>query len=106
VYHDGKLIENDIIELNKLRGNITHEYTRGKINNEYYTNLKNEISIVYEEIFKKRIDSLNGVQENNKEKLLVQIKDDITDAYSKEKISELHYSLLKERLSNYEKFKS
>ena len=37
VYNDGKLDENDIIEVNKLRGNITHEYTKGKINNEYYT---------------------------------------------------------------------
>jgi len=36
---------------------------------------------------------------------LVQIKDDISDAYSKEKISELHYSLLEKKLSNYEKDK-
>ena len=65
--------------------------------------MKKEISILYEEIFKKRIDSLNDLAENDKVKLLDKIKDDISDAYSKEKISELHYTLLKEKLSNYEK---
>jgi hypothetical protein len=48
--------------------------------------LKKEISILYEEIFKKRIDSLNNLPENDKAKLLDKIKDDISDAYSKEKI--------------------
>jgi YVTN family beta-propeller protein len=105
LYNDGRLDTNDIKELNNLRENITDEYTRGKINNEYYTNLKKEISILYEEIFKKRIDSLYNLPENDKVKLLDEIKDDISDAYSKEKISELHYNLLKERLSIYEKNK-
>lgn len=29
------------------------------------------------------------------------IKEDVEDAYSKQMISELHYTLLKEKLSNY-----
>jgi YVTN family beta-propeller protein len=103
LYNDGRLDTNDIKELNNLRDNVTDEYTRGKINNEYYTNLKKEISVLYEEIFKKRIDSLNNLPENDKVKLSDEIKDDISDAYSKEKISELHYTLLKEKLSNFEK---
>jgi hypothetical protein len=61
------------------------------------------IKLLYEDIFKKRIDSLNNLQENDKVKLLDKIKDDISDAYSKEKINELHYMLLKDKLSNYEK---
>jgi hypothetical protein len=61
LYNDGKIDGNDIEELNKLRDNITDEYTKGKINNEYYTNLKKETSVLYEEIFKKRIDSLRMV---------------------------------------------
>ena len=80
-------------------------HAKGRINNEYYVNLKKEISTQYEEIFKKRIDSLNNLPENDKGKLLVKIKEDISDAYSKEKINELHYTLLKEKLPNYEKNK-
>jgi flagellar basal body-associated protein FliL len=40
-----------------------------------------------------RIDYLNSLPEN-KAKLLDEIKEDISEAYSKGKISELHYSLL------------
>jgi len=45
---------------------------------------------------------LNSLPGHDKEKLLAELKDDISDAYSGGKISELHYSLLKEKLSNYE----
>jgi hypothetical protein len=90
-------------QLSTIISNIEAMHAKGQINNEYYTNLKKQISILYDEIFKKRIDSLSKLPENDKAKLLVEIKDDISDAYSKEKINELHYSLLKEKLSNYEK---
>jgi len=56
--------------------------------------LKKETSILYQAIFNKRINSLNSLSENEKGKLLVEIKDDISDAYSREKINELHYNLL------------
>jgi hypothetical protein len=36
-------------------------------------------------------------------KLLNKIHSDIEDAYSKEKVTEKHYNLLKENISNYEK---
>ena len=68
-----------------------------------HASLKKETSILYQELYKKRIDSLNSLPENSKGKLLAEIKDDISDAYPKEKISELHYSFLKERLLSYEK---
>jgi hypothetical protein len=68
--------------------------------------LKKDISVFYEEILKKKIDSLNNLPEGDKVMWLDRIKDEITDAYSKEMINELHYLLLKEKLSNYEKYKT
>jgi hypothetical protein len=101
------LSENDKVKrLSTIINDIEDMRTKGKINNEYYANLKKETSILYQEIFKKRIDSLNSLPENDKGKLLDKIKDDISDACSKEKISELHYTLLKEKVSNYEKPKA
>ena len=97
------LSENDKLkQLCTIISDIEDMHAKGKINNEYYTNLKKETSILYQDIFKKKIDSLNNLPENDKGKLLGETKDDIYDAYSKEKISELHYTLLKEKLSNYE----
>jgi len=97
-------LENDKVkQLSTIIGDIEDMHAKGKINNEYYTNLKKETSVLYQEIFKKRIDSLNNLPENDKGKLLIELKDDISDAYSKEEISELHYTLLEKKLSNYEK---
>jgi uncharacterized membrane protein len=81
--------------LNTLYNKITDAYSEGKINNKQYTNLKSEISILYEEIYKKRIDSSNG-----NTILLDNINNDIKDAYAKGKINEQHYMLLIERISD------
>src|SRR6476620_7076988 len=105
LYNDGKLDSNDIEKLNKLKDKITDVYTKGKINKEQYDKLGNEISISYREIFTKEIDSLNTISKNDKLEQLLRIKTDIEDAYAKGKINELHYTLLKERLANYEKIK-
>ena len=56
----------------------------------------------YEDILMTKLESLTNISENNKAKLLAEIKHDISDAYSKERINELHYTLLKEKVSNYE----
>ena len=48
--------------------------------------MKNDISVLYEEIYRKRIDSLNDKQDIGN---LHQIKYDIEDAYAKGKVSEL-----------------
>ena len=87
--------KNDIDELNKLNKNISDSYAAGKITNEQYTNLKNEVSAAYQKIFKKRIESLtdpNTEAVNN-------IKNDIEDAYSDRKITELDYNLLNGKIS-------
>jgi uncharacterized membrane protein len=67
---------------------LTNTYAKGKINEQQHTNLKDEISILYHEIYKKRNDSLNGSVPVDK------IKDDIENAYAKGMISEQHYKLL------------
>jgi hypothetical protein len=108
LYDDGKLDENDIIDLDRLKRGITDAYSKGKITDQHYNNLKNETSTLYEEIYKNKIDS--SLNNNSKStatdnddnlKLLEIIKSDVTDAYSKGKINELHYNLLKEKISNY-----
>ena len=100
LYDDGKLDECDNDRLNKLNNAILDAYSEGKINNEQFSNLKNEISVLYEEMYKKRIDTLKEPNKNiNREILLDTIKEDITDAYSKGKITGLHHNLLNERIS-------
>ena len=103
LYEDGKLDKNDIDSLDKLRDNITDEYTRGKINKEQFDKLADDISIRYQEIFRKEIDSvMTAPSEEDKEKELNEIKHDIEDACAKGKISELHYNLLNKKITDYE----
>jgi hypothetical protein len=96
LYNDGKLDENDIEPLDRLKRDITDAYAKGKIGDQHYANLKNEISMLYEKIYKKRIDSLNGKGD------LDAVKNDITSAYAEGKINELHYNLINEKISDYE----
>ncbi|MGC1131306.1 MAG: hypothetical protein WA941_00680 [Nitrososphaeraceae archaeon] len=96
VYGDSKLYENDTNQLNLLNRNISDSYAAGKISNEQFTNLKNEISIAYQEIFKKRIGSITEQDLENVNKL----RNDIIDAYSNGKLSKEHYTNLKNEISN------
>ena len=51
-----------------------------------------------------KIDEINNISINEeKTKALNEIKNNIDDAYSKEKINEKHYALLKEMASELEK---
>lgn len=75
-----------------------NDYVRGKISEQYYNNLNNTISVLYEEIYKKKIDSLNGKNTNGM--LLDIVKENIQDAYAKGKLSEQHYKLLNDKISN------
>jgi flagellar biosynthesis chaperone FliJ len=65
----------------------------GNISEQHYNNLNNKISVLYEEIYKKKIDLLNG-------KGFDKVKDDINDSYAKGKISEQHYKLLNDKISD------
>ena len=99
LYKDGKLDKNDIDSLDKLRDILTDEYTRGNVNKEQFDKLADDISIRYQEIFRKEIYSImTASSEGDKEKQLNEIKNDIEDLCAKGKISELHYNLLVKRI--------
>ncbi len=100
IYDDGKLDENDIKSLDKLKKEVTDAYSKGTIKDEYYNSLKEEISVSYEEIYSKKIDSLKSSNKELSKDKLKEIQNDITDAYSKGKINEMHYKLLKNKISN------
>jgi YVTN family beta-propeller protein len=105
IYGDGKLDEDDIERLDQLTSSVIDAYSEGKINEKHYESLKNEISILYEEIFRKKIGLLdNNNPSNNKatQKQLSQIRNEVENAYSKGKISEKHYDLLNKAISNLE----
>jgi YVTN family beta-propeller protein len=90
--------------LDDLSTNIKYSHIRGKISNQQYEDLKNETSILYEEILERKIDSLNkGIVDTDNEKILHDIKNDITEVYAKGKITETHYNLLNKKISDYEK---
>jgi YVTN family beta-propeller protein len=101
LYDDGKLDYSDIESLDKLRSHLSDTHAKGKISDQHYQNLKNEISVLYEEIHRKRIDSLNGRHDRDDGRLLHQIKDDIEDAFAKGKISEQHYNLLNKKIESF-----
>jgi uncharacterized membrane protein len=98
LYDDGKVDEKDIPRLDKLKDDVMDDYTKGKISEQHYNSLNNTISVLYEEIYKKKIDSLN--RKNSHGPLLDKVKDDIKDAYAKGKITEQHYKLLNEKISD------
>ena len=81
---------------------IADAYAEGKIADEYYRSLKSELWVLYHEIFDKKIESSKRLSNRNEnsETLLENIKEDIANAYSKGKISELHYNLLNEKISD------
>jgi alpha-D-ribose 1-methylphosphonate 5-triphosphate diphosphatase PhnM len=55
VYDDGKLDVNDFQSLDKLKNNITDAYSKGKINNDHYIRLNNEISICMKKYLGKKL---------------------------------------------------
>ena len=100
LFEDGKSDEKDTARLNTLNNEISDAYSEGKINNEQYAKLKKDISVLYHEIFNKKLDSLKKSPGDDvgREVLLDEMKKEITDAYSKDKITELHYNLLNEMI--------
>jgi hypothetical protein len=65
LYDDGKLDEYDIHRLNHLKADLTAAYAEGKISEQHYSNLNNKISVLYEEIYKKKILSAISKGGNN-----------------------------------------
>ena len=103
IYEEGRHDKVDLESLNKLKDEISDSFSKGKISQFHYSNLKEEISILYHEIFMKKIDSLDddkGANLSSKLKLIREIK----DAFSKGKITELHYNMLMNKVSETEKY--
>ncbi|MGB6533302.1 MAG: hypothetical protein WBF33_34860 [Candidatus Nitrosopolaris sp.] len=104
LYDDSKLDKNIIKELDDLSTKIKYSHIKGKISNQQYEDLKDETSIVYEEILGHKIDSLKkGIVDIDNEKMLDDIKNEITEVYAKGRITETHYNLLNKKISDYEK---
>jgi hypothetical protein len=102
LYDDSKL--DNIKKLDDLTAKIKYSHIKGKISNQQYDDLKNETSILYEEILGHKIDSSKkGIVDVDNEKKLDDIKNEITEVYAKGKITETHYNLLNKKLSDYEK---
>ena len=90
LYDDRKLDENDVESLDRLNRDIEYSYANGKLTEQHYVNLKNEISTLYEQVYKKRIDLLNGKLDSSRINgtILDNIRNDITDAYANGKLTE------------------
>jgi len=95
-------INKDLVQLDKIRDHISRAYTIGEITQQHYSDLKNRISIMYEETYNKKINSLGDKFDSsrkNDDVLLESIKYDVEDGYAKGKITEQHYNLLNEKIS-------
>lgn len=101
LYDEGRRDENDFEALNKLKNEISDSYLKGKINEFHYSNLKYEVSMLYQEIFMRKIDPLDNHEVDLQLKL--KLVKDIKDAYSKGKLTELHYNMLINKISEMEK---
>jgi len=67
-----------------LKIDITDAYSKGKINEIHYNNLKNEISILYAKIFQKSIDALNGSFKENISKQVDYLKRSIKNSFTEQ----------------------
>jgi YVTN family beta-propeller protein len=101
LYSDGKLDEKDIGPLDRLTSSILDAYSKGKINERHYESLRSEISILYEKIFRKRIEDILIRSSSNDpatvidtKEQLAEIRKDVKYAYSDGKINDKHYDLL------------
>lgn len=94
LYSDGKLDENDIADLDILKTDITTASMKGKISEQHSANLKNEISVLYEKIYKNKIESSNSNLTS-----LDNLKNDINYAYSEGKINNEQYTNLNTEIS-------
>jgi YVTN family beta-propeller protein len=90
------LDQKDISKLSIMNQTISDYYAAGKITNEQYTNLKNEVYLAFQEIFKKRIESL---KEQDLE-AINKTRDAIINAYNNGKLSSEYYTNLKNEISN------
>jgi len=98
--HTDKLETIDIGHLNELNERISSAYAKGKITEQHYGNLKKEVSSLYEDIYNKKLTLSNSTIHTTNSSNLNDIKEEISNAYAKGKITEQHYNLLMEKASD------
>jgi hypothetical protein len=96
IYSDDKLDESDTNQLNTLNKNVSDTYAAGKISNDQYTHLKNEISTAYQKVYKRKIESLTEWDLTSVDKM----RNEIIDAYNNGKLGSEHYTNLTKEISN------
>ncbi len=102
LYEEGSRDDHDFESLNKLKNEISDSFSKGNISQFHYSNLKEEISILYQELFMKKVDSMDDGKEIDPS-LKLKLVRDIKDAFSKGKLTELHYNMLMNKISEMEK---
>ena len=103
LYDDGKLDEKDVDPLDKLKTDVTDSYSKGKINEKHYERLNDEISILYDKIFRKRIEYLmDSPDKISSKEPINKLKNDIEVAQSEQKITEKQFDLLNKKMSDLE----
>lgn len=90
--------------MDNLKNSISDTYAKGKLNKEQYDKLADEISIKDRDIFNFQINLLDKLSDHKQEKELLKIKSIIEDAFARGRLNELHYKLLKEKISSFEKY--
>lgn len=85
---------NEVV-LTGIGNDINDAHSKGKLSEKHFANLKTKISMLYQDIYNKKIEGANG-----NGILLEEVKNGIRDAFSKKKINEEHYKLLIEKISD------
>jgi hypothetical protein len=88
--------ETDLLALGELWKQIFLMFSKDKISEIHYRVLNDKLSVCYEEICRRIMSSLNGIEEPNT------LKDRITDAFIKKILDESHYKFLSDQIIKYE----
>ena len=97
---DNSLDDKDIKNLDGIKADLERDYQGEKLLDNQHENVKNEISVLYKEIYDKKINLANSdSHKNDNRKQLDIIEKDIINIYADGKISDQHYQLLKDKLS-------
>ncbi len=92
-----------MVRINSQKIDITDAYSKGKINEKHFENLKNEISLSYDRVFRKRIDELGNVSSGIVTKdQLNKLKNEMETSYSEQKITETQFTMLNKKFSDLE----
>jgi YVTN family beta-propeller protein len=91
-------------KLDKIRDSITNDYAQGKLTESHYQILNNNISLSYEKSYINEINTSCNEQYNDNKKCLDsldKIRDSITNDYAQGKLTESHYQILNNKISDY-----